>query len=557
MDRRTSIQTLFRGSKKASGRTASSAMVLNGGLSPYQGPWTRSEAAHLLRRASFGPTQDEIREAHQLGLDGAVAKLFEPTVLPDPPINYINTTDPFVPVGDTWIDAAYVVGINLRGYRVQSLYAWTVNNMLTGGFNIREKMTLFWHNHYATEMGVVNDPKFQYRYINLLRSNATGNFRELTKLITIDPTMLRYLNGNQNTRNNPNENYARELLELFTIGKGPQVGPGDYTNYTEDDILEIAKVLTGWRDRGYNTNDPTVEVTVEFRNNVHTLGEKTLSHRFDNHVIPELGDQEYAYLIDRIFEKPACALFLARKLYRWFVYYDITPEIEVDVINPLADLILANDYDISEALKALLSSEHFFDACIRGAMIKHPIDYMMSMLRKSGWSAPGDLVIQYRYWRLIHPYYDAMQMGYFNPPGVSGWKAWYQDPAWYQSWLTSVTLPLRANAAIQFAYTGIQVGNNGRAMFPVLEWVATLDDPTLPDAVIDGLALQLFAHPVSETKKAYLKEVLLPGLPDYEWTLEYTDHLADPNNTELANAVANKLRNLIATMMQMPEYQLS
>jgi hypothetical protein len=218
---------------------------------------------------------------------------------------------------------------------------------------------------------------------------------------------------------------------------------------------------------------------------------------------------------------------------------------------------LLYDYDLAPALQALLRSAHFYEDCVRGVMIKHPLDYMIGMLRQSGWEAPGNLQIQYRYWRLLFQSLQPMQMVYYDPPGVAGWKAWYQEPAWYQSWINAVTLPARAELAKLLTYTGIRVGNNPFARFPVLEWVATLPHPMDPNGVVDGFARQLFPRPLTEARRAFLKEVLLPGLPDYEWTIEYTDHLADPDDLELANAVANKLRNLISTMMQMPEYQLS
>lgn len=557
MDRRSTLEVLFTG-KTVSRRTHLNQVNSgNGGLEPYTGPWTKETAAHLLRRSTFGATQAEITEAVNLGLDGLISKLFEPQPLPAPPINNISTNDPNVPIGETWIEAPYDAVVNLKGYRITSLNAWTVNNMLQGGMNIREKMTLFWHNHFVTSRVDVNDPKFQYVYITLLRQHATGNFKELTKQITVDPSMLIYLNGNQSTKTKPNENYARELLELFTIGKGPQVTPGDYTNYTEDDVLAMAKVLTGWVTTGYNTLNPDIKVASEFRIARHDTGSKTLSHRFDNAIITNLTDQEYAHLIDIIFQKDECARFIARKLYRWFVYYDIDATTEIEVIEPMAQLILANNYEVQPAIEALLSSAHFYEDCILGAMIKHPVDFVMSMLRQSGWSAPGNLNLNYRYWALVFPSFGLMQMAYYDPPSVAGWKAWYQDPSYYQTWINSVTLPIRSSLVKLMTFTGLKIGNNPAAPFPVLTWVGTLENPFEPDGVIDGFALQMFPRPISAEKKAYLKEVLLPGLPDYEWTVEYADHLANPSDTDLANAVANKLRNLISTMMQMPEYQLS
>jgi uncharacterized protein (DUF1800 family) len=557
MDRRTTLSVLLR-SRNA--RTAAPPMPHSAGgagLDPYNGPWTAYTAAHLLRRTTFGPTRPEVDQALSLGMEGTIQKLFESQPLPEPPINHFFTNDPNVPIGETWINAPYDAVVNYRAYRFQSLQAWTVSLMLNGGMSIREKMTLFWHNHFVTSRVEVNDPKFLYVYITLLRSFATGNFRELTKRITVDPSMLRYLNGDQNTRNNPNENYARELLELFTIGKGPLVGPGDYTNYTEDDILAMARVLTGWITTGYNTQNPAIMVGSDYRNNRHDLQVKTLSHRFDEVAIPNMGDQEYAHLVDIIFTKEECARFIARKLYRWFVYYEIDPLIEETVIQPMAQIILDHDYEIAPALQALLGSTHFYEDCIRGVMIKHPVDFAMSMLRQSGWSAPGNFNIQYRYWNLAFPSFGLMQMAYYDPPSVAGWKAWYQEPAWYQSWLNSVTLPIRSNLAVTMINTGLKFGNNPAAPLPVLAWVATLPDPLEPEAVIDGFAELLFPRPISEAKKAYLKEVLLPGLPDYVWTLEYADYLQNPGDMNLAASVATKLRSLLAVMMQMPEYQLS
>ena len=119
--------------------------------------------------------------------------------------------------------------------------------MLNEQASLREKMVLFWHNHFVTALGTIGDPRYGFRYNALLRKYALGNFKELALAITIDGAMLKYLNGNRNSKAAPDENYARELQELFTIGKGPEIGPGDYTNYTEDDVKAAAKVLTGWR----------------------------------------------------------------------------------------------------------------------------------------------------------------------------------------------------------------------------------------------------------------------------------------------------------------------
>ena len=373
MNRRATIQTLIGKSKRTKLPKSGFTLTSSGaGLEPYTGAWGKEQATHLLRRSMFGPNLDQIQAAVDNGLDDTVTQLTTPLQMPDPPVNYNFEDDPNVPIGATWIEAPYSQTINLKGYRRRSLLAWTYGLMLNEGVSLREKMTLFWHNHFVVQRSNVNDPKLNYIYINTLRQNALGNFKELAKKMTIDPSMLMYLNGNQNTSVAPNENYSRELLELFTIGKGPLAGPGDYTNYTEDDVVAMAKVLTGWRVRGFNTNNPMVSVESYFSIGRHDQSDKQLSHRFNNQIISNNGENEYKDLIDIIFQQDEVARFISRKLYRWFVYYDITPEIEDNVIEPMAQIIINNDYDIVQGLTALLSSAHFFESDNLGPMIKKP-----------------------------------------------------------------------------------------------------------------------------------------------------------------------------------------
>ena len=195
--------------------------------------------------------------------------------LPDPPINTSYPEDPFVNLMDTWINAPYSSspGDEL-GHRDRSLSSWILKVVVDEGISVREKMTLFWHNHFP--ISSIEDPKFTYRYSNTLRTFALGNFRELTKAITVDPAMLIYLNGKQNTQERPNENYARELLELFTIGKGPLIAPGDYSNYTEQDVKELARILTGFKNYGFAEESTDGTFGSRFEMHHHDTGTKQL-----------------------------------------------------------------------------------------------------------------------------------------------------------------------------------------------------------------------------------------------------------------------------------------
>lgn len=569
MDRRATLAAFFgkkdnvatqqataQESRHTGARTAAvtSIFQVTSGLEPYAGPWAYEQAAHLLRRAMFGPTYAQIKAARDQGLNATIAQLFQDLPLPAPPVNYYFTEDPNVPVGSTWIDAPYSTTVNLAQYRGRSLRGWTLGQVLQEGISVREKMVLFWLNHFGE--GNVNDPKFNYRHSNLLRTHAWGNFKQLIKDITISPAMLRFLNGNQNTAVAPNENYARELLELFTIGKGPQVGPGDYTNYTEDDVLQMAKVLTGWRDRGFNTNTPATPVESYYTNNRHDTGQKQLSHRFGNAVINNMGNLEYAHLIDLIFQQDEVARFISRKLYRWFIYYVITEDAETNVIEPMAQLLIANNYELKPALEALLGSAHFYDMLNVGPMIKNPLDFVAGAIKQFQVAMPPTEEARYNTWWRASTLLTPMEMDVYNLPSVAGWKAYYQEPLYYRSWITASTLPPRMNYTNAIVSPGI-LFNGFRVIINPLAFVATLETPTEVNSMIDEMVKILFPQPITDGQKVALKEVLLPGLPDYEWSLEYGDYLSNPNDVQLANAVASKLRSLIQTMMSMSEYYLS
>ncbi|HMO38755.1 MAG TPA: DUF1800 domain-containing protein [Saprospiraceae bacterium] len=551
MDRRTMLTALT--GRRAATPAPAAPPDNDTTLAPYAGPWGFEQAAHLLRRTMFAPRLAQIKTAVAQGLDATLAQLFQELPMPDPPVNYLSNNDPFVPLGDTWVDAPYSRTINLRNPRHRSLRAWTMGLLLAEGVSIRERMTLFWHNHFATNN--VNDPKYLYRHISLLRANAWGNFRELVKAITIDPTMLRFLNGNENTRVAPNENYARELLELFTIGKGEQVGPGDYSTFTEQDVAEMARVLTGWRDRGFNAYE---EVPIEafFVPNRHDTGAKQLSHRFDNEVISNMGNQEYAHLVDVIFRQPEVARHICRKLYRWFVYYKIDETVEANVIEPMAQLLIASNFEMRPVLEALLRSEHFFDVLSMGPVIKNPLDFVVSAVKTFDFDFPDNYRLQYEAWWRIFLQTPAMQMEYFNPPEVAGWKAYYQEPVFYRTWINAATLPKRMSFTDTLIINGLQAGNE-RLRLDALKFIKTIDDPYDPNAVVESFARILLPRPLTDNQLAQLKEVLIPGLPDYEWGVEYTDYEANPGNMQLAVAVDAKLRNVIRVLLSIPEFYLS
>lgn len=515
-------------------------------IDKYSGPWTEKHAAHLLRRTCFGADLQTIKSFAEKSLDQCIGIIFSPLPDPEPPVNTTFENDPNVPIGTTWVDKAVTAGVN--GYRTTSLRNWTFEQMLSAGPNIREKMTLFWHNHFVT--ADINDPRHSYKYISLLRKFATGDFRQLTKEITIDPAMLIYLNGRDNTRQAPNENYARELMELFTLGKGNVAGPGDYTTFTEDDVREMAKCLTGWVVPG------DLPVRSEFRPNRHDTGVKKLSHRFNNINIPNAGAGEYKNLIDIIFTREEVAVFIAKKLYIWFVGAQISEQVMEQVILPMAELIRIHEYNIAPALQALLSSAHFFDDCNRGNLIRNPIDFLVNPLLQFNITITSDPLLRQRVLNGLYQSANAMQMGLYQAPSVAGWQAFYQEPAYYRLWLNATSLPARKLYTDAIATTGIAYSSY-RLQINVLTFLDSLSDPKDPDRVIDDLSLVLYPKSLAANQKTVLRNLLLNGTTPQGWATFYDNYRSNPNSNTNRQALESRLRPLLAYMMRMPEIHLS
>lgn len=518
------------------------------GIEPYAGPWGMDQILHLLRRTMFGATRADVQAMMSKNMDEIVDLLLTDLALPSPPLNS-NTNDTGAPVGQTWINAPTS---DFNSSRHTSLKAWWVGLMLAQPVSLREKMTLFWHNHFVSEATVIGDARLTYRQNDLLRQHAMGNFKTMTKLVTLDPAMLKYLNGNTNTKTNPNENYARELQELFTIGKGPEIAPGNYTNYTEADVQAAARVLTGWR------NDNTT-LTSYFTLSRHDTTNKQFSSAYGNTIVTGStdGSAEIDALLAMIFAQQETARFICRKLYRWFIYYVIDPAAETNVIEPLANIFRTNNYDIKPVLRTLFKSAHFYDPVNIGCVLKNPIDMAVGMMRVFNVQFPdsSNVTRQYNHWKYIRDQASNMQMDICEPPNVAGWPAYYQTPQFHELWINSDTLQKRTQLSTTMITTG-HTANGYKIIIDPIAFADQVSNPADPNVLIDEFALYLFPIAITPTQKAFLKETLIPGLPDYEWTEEWMDYKLDPTNTTKMNAVKMKLQALIGFMIGMAEYQL-
>lgn len=540
-------------SKASKARAGAGSLTTVTGLTPYSGAFGFEEAAHLLRRTTMGVNKSQIEDAVSSGLTATVDLLLSSSSSLPEPINYDDEGDPNLPIGAPWFHVPYNADGTGKGDRKRSLYAWNMYQLLRANVSIRERMTIFWHNHFSVEKVKVSDPKYLYKYNNLLRTNALGNFRDLVKRITIDNAMLYYLDGRVNTVNNPNENYAREVLELFTIGKGPIIGDGDYSNYTEQDVLALAKVFTGWKDYG-RFSSTIGTIYTEFNPSKHDTSDKQLSYHFDNAVISDGGDQEYLTAIDIIFQQDEVAYFICRKLYRYFVNFDTDP-VEGTVIEAMAQCLLQNDFNIAPVLNDLFKSEHFYEMAYRGCIIKNPMEFVSNIMLNFNVPIPQAPLEWYPVFNSFNGKMDDMGMQYYAPPSVAGWPAYYLEPQFSELWINSVTLRPRTEFSSKVAQNGQNL-SGFKFKIDVLSFAASLSNPYDPNALIEEIASIIYPEELVEAQITFLKDILIPGLPDFEWTVEYQNYLSDPTNMGLADGVTDRLRNLIEAMLAMPEFYL-
>ncbi|MCS6807987.1 MAG: DUF1800 domain-containing protein [Bacteroidota bacterium] len=530
-------------------------------LDKYSGTLTAKAAEHLLRRTMFGVTRADIAMLTGKSVDYALDILLSNQPLPPPP------EDP--DTGYVWVRDAARPQNDARFNNIMK--AWWLGLMARSPISLVEKMTLFWHNHFVSSWSAVGDSRYMYKQNALLRQHALGNFRTLVREITIDPAMLRYLNGNQNRVGSPQENYARELQELFTIGKGPEIAAGNYTTYTEQDVRAAARVLTGWVD-------VVQTVTSNFVLSRHDTGDKQFSAAYQNTVIrgrntANAGMEELNELLDMIFRQPATAEHICRKFYRFFVNADISPQVEQEVIKPLAATFRQNNYEVKPVLRQLLSSVHFFDTSILGAMIKTPIDLVIGTIRQLQISIPNpetQRAFYYDFFEQQRRLLATLQMDILDLPDVAGWPAYYQEPLYYKIWINSATMPVRAEFANTvvgrigqtngggWTVTNRLLGTTQRITFDSIRFLQQFPNPEDPVKVVDNLAQHFFAIDLTEQQKGELLEkVFLPNLPPYEWTMEWNDFMRTPNDVQKRNLIKTRLDNLIRYMMQIAEYQIT
>lgn len=551
------------------------------GLTPYAGPWTIWEVTHLLRRVGFGVKKSEVDSLLALSPAAAVDQVLTLSPPSNPsatPLNhYTNVTagtnidSGGIALGDSWTsnNLAYLTGSNdstVNSQRQNSLIYWSWGLCLNENTTIREKMVLFWYHFIPVNFDDVrnmqnNSATMCNDYMSLLRSNALGNFKTLIKAIAKTPAMLVFLSNQYSTATVPNENFARELMELFTLGKVPT------QNYTEPDVIAASKVFSGWRVPSFTAAYPFAP---GFNSTYHNQTNKVFSSFFANTTIANQaganGANEFDIFFDMLFtqQQDTIAKYICRRLYRFFVYYDIDANVEANVIVPLAAFMVSSNWEMAPVVSKLLKSEHFFDVANKGVMIKSPVDFIAGSLRTMSINTTAvattnpQIVNQYTIWKYFHDYANTnLEQGYGLVPNVSGWKAYYQEPAFYQNWINSYSIQKRASLLTSFV-NGFTSGGLS-IKIDAVAFVQQFPNASIqdPDILID-LIIQLMLPvdlPASFKTDTKVQTLLNGQVTNSYWTTAWNNYVANPNSTNL-NIVKPRLNSLLTTIMQLAEYQL-
>lgn len=535
---------------------AKPARVLSG-INPYASQWTTNEVIHLLKRTMFGAKKADVDYFLGRTVSQSVDELMNPTAPnPTPPIKeYVTSTQPGTPdtniaQGTTWVNDINNDG-TVQSQRSASYKKWWTGVLVNQDRSIKEKMNFFWIDHFGNESSDIGNANWVYKQHTTIRQHTLGNFKQMVRDITLDYGMLRYLNGYLNTATAPDENYGRELQELFTLGKGPD------SKYTEGDVKEAAKVLTGWRVNGAN-------YTTFFDPTKHSSANKQFSSFYNNTIITgrtgaTAGDLELNDLLNMIFAQNEVAKFLVRKFYRWFVYYEIDAATEANVITPLADIFRSSNYDIKPVLTTLFKSEHFFDIANQGCVIKTPMDVVIGSMREFEVNMPlaTDWDTNYGHWNTLYSWMINMGVNLHDPPNVAGMPAYYQEPAFHEIWITTDSLPKRNQFTDVMTNSGY-LRNGFRMQFDFTTIAKTFSNPGNPNDLLKDALNYLYRIQVSPQTMAQMKTQMLLSnqLYDYYWTNAWSAYISNPTTANF-NTVNTRLKDLFRYIMNLSEYQLS
>lgn len=458
------------------------------GLEPYvpdqDMPWNYQRASHLLRRSQMGAPREKVLELLSLTPTQSVNLIIgeslsqpefnRPEIAPD-------EDNPQRIINEHWITF-----------------------LLTAG--LREKMTLFWSNLLIASLNGYNND-YYFDYLSLLREHALGNYKALISKLGLNTAMIEYLDMDGSHKDGPNENYARELLELFTMSPLNKQG---IPNYSEQDIQEIARAFTGWR---------RIDGVVDFYSGRFDEGEKTVFGR--------TGNWGYQDIIDILFEERTSEIaeYVCRKIYTFFVYE--APD--QNVVDELALTFMQADFEIIPVLQQLFTSRHFYESNLMGAKIKSPCESLLGLMNEidRGITA-GDTEEQLETTRERIEYLG-QPLG--MPPDVFGWPE-------HDAWISVQTLPARWDVC-----SGLVYSNDGFPDYDPIPLIRSIENHNDPYILVDELVRIVLAIPPGDYTNEDLAEILLDGIPDYEWNIDLPE-------------AGIRIQGFLVFLTSLPEFQL-
>ncbi len=566
---------------------------VNKTLNKYTGDFGYKQKRHLLNRVLVGYAERHMKDLDGLTLDQAIDLIFKPQVLGEPVNNYYHDFPPEeykkkylvddVKPGEPFISKA-LSREERQGFvpefagmeRVSAYDSWTYASIYSQPTSVAWRLFLFLHTLTPYKEDNVRT-KALYYSLKLTFEGAWRNYKDYIYDVTLSDNMLYFLNLKFSKKEAPDENFAREVQELFTVGKRP------FSKFTESDVKAAARLLVGWDSLGIeNLTDEGFVTKNNYQENNHDTGDKQFSKFYGNRLIkgrtgPDGGKIELKEFYDMIFETEESAIYLSRRLVQFFVYPVLNDTVEENIIKPLAQVLRKNNFCLAETLKVLLKSEFFFAEEFYNAMIKSPMEYTMGMYKEFEISKGPVSVNNYNSFftedkskidpKNLDPVYISYNIfrevkhnaigrqGYSlgSPPSVSGWQAYYQEPVYDLIWINSDSVKRRKEISESIARNGLYCGNQHQVRFDLLMILKKTKEPSNLNTFIRDLGKIILGVDISERVFIRIKRSILgDNFPDYYWSDAVNSFVNNPNKDNY-NTLYNRIGQILVQLFDLNE----